>query len=51
MVVKKVGVVVNNEIQNLLKIQSSPLTSSYWIAKGLLKIKGGSALLPLLIFL
>jgi hypothetical protein len=43
--------VANNSIQNYLNIAPSPLTSSYWIGKGLMSIKGGSVLMPLLILL
>ena len=43
--------IFKNEIASMFNVQASPLTYSYWIAKGLIHIKGGSVLLPLLILL
>jgi hypothetical protein len=42
---------VSNEIQNYLNIPNSAFSSSYWIAKGLMSVKGGSILIPLMVLL
>jgi hypothetical protein len=51
MVYSEARIITTNVIQNYLNIPNGPLTTSYWLAKGLTAIKGGSTLLPLLILI
>jgi hypothetical protein len=51
MVKQETWIIISNETQIYLNIPNGPLSMSYWISKGLVSIKGGSVLLPLLILI